>query len=105
MARWPLGGMRFQQIVECEIDEAAHLVRWHERFIENGWGVPPPMIDARSAAVRGKGLSGRRSWTSPFGSGSVDYGAVRGAAEAAVAAAGWRFELRLLPDGSPKIAR
>lgn len=97
VARWFLGGRRVRRVVRCELDAAALVVRWHERFEERTWGIAPPTMSVERTATTGKARSGKRHDVSVGGGGTLAYGAVREAAEAVAREAGWRFELKLRP--------
>lgn len=92
-AKWFLGGRKVAYKMSCQLVEPEHCVRFREMVAERSWGIPPPTLTVETTTISGWKRSGTRTDKSIGGGGTLDYGAVRDAVEAAVTEAGWTFRL------------
>jgi len=96
--KWLLGSRRVRYRFECLLDAPARVVTFREAMIETSRGLMPPTRALSNWSQTGTDYSETRGDAWPGGGGSVDFGALRRAFEAAVAEAGWTFRMdRLVP--------
>lgn len=93
LGKWFLGGRKALYKMSCQIDEAAHGVRFRESTTETSWGVPPPSFKVEVTSQSGARMNQSTTVKSAGGGGQFDIGHVRSEFEAAVGAAGWQFQL------------
>jgi hypothetical protein len=93
LGKWFLGGRKAVYRMSCDIDDAAHDVRFCESTRESSWGVPPPSFTTEVTSQSGSRIQQTTTVKSPSGGGTFDIGHVRGDIETAVSAAGWQFHL------------
>ena len=92
-AKWWLGGRKVAYCMSCRPTEQDHTIHFREAVTERSWGIPPPTMTVETTTVSGWKRSGERKDVSVGGGGTLDYGKVRNAVEAASVAAGWKFQL------------
>jgi hypothetical protein len=93
MGKWFLGGRKAVYRMSCNLDEAAHDVKFREMTTESSWGVPPPSFKIETTSQSGMRTTQSTTVKSVAGGGSFDIGHVREAVEAAAVASGWQFHL------------
>jgi hypothetical protein len=99
LAKWFLGSRNVTYRFRLTLDEAAHRVRFRESSSEVVWGMPPPTFTVERTSQSGTRVTKQRTDVSLSGGGTLDYGGLRDAVEAATEQAGWEFVFE--PLGRP----
>ncbi|MDP1571899.1 MAG: hypothetical protein Q8L86_18025 [Vicinamibacterales bacterium] len=93
LGRWFLGGRKAVYRASCDLDEAAHDVRFREATTESSWGIPPPSLSVETTAQHGTRTTQSTTVRTADGGGAFNIGEFRQAVEAAAGEAGWQFHL------------
>lgn len=93
---WFLGSRRVRHALRLDLDQASKTLSLREMATERTTGLPPPSLSFTRTTQRGLKVSETRVDSSPFGGGTLEYGAPRQWIEKECADAGWAFKLRLL---------